>query len=117
MDLPTAEREKRAIGLAGAGAGEGEMNAFVASVGRGFLSPRAQSRHAGDTSFDRYGKRRALIGIGRPHQTRRRLFGGCGLTHLGIERTAYPRDLARASAPDWALSVGLALWNVEEAAA
>jgi Tfp pilus assembly PilM family ATPase len=111
VDILTAERRKRAVGLAGAG--EGEMNAFTASVGRGFLT----ARNHGMPEIHRLivtGNGARLPGLA----DRIERAAGCSVdvaSHLGIERTAYPRDVARASAPDWALSVGLALWSVEEA--
>jgi len=113
VDIPTAERRKRAIGLSGAG--EGELSAYASSAGRGFLA----ARNCGMPDIQRLiltGNGARLPGLA----DRIERDTGCSAdvaSHLGVERTAYPRDIARASAPDWALSVGLALWSVQEQAA
>lgn len=113
IDIPTAERRKRAIGLSGAG--EGEMNAYASSAGRAFLAARNQ----GMPDIQRLvltGNGARLPGLA----DRIERDTGCSVdiaSHLGVERTAYPRDIARASAPDWALCVGLALWSTQEKAA
>jgi Tfp pilus assembly PilM family ATPase len=113
VDLPTAEKRKRAIGLSGAG--EGEMSAYAASVGRAFLTARNQ----GMPEIHRLiltGNGARLAGLA----DRIERDTGCSAdvaSHLGVERTDYQRDITRASAPDWALSVGLSLWSAEDQAA
>jgi Tfp pilus assembly PilM family ATPase len=110
VDISTAERRKRAIGLSGAG--EGEMSAYASSVGRAFLVARNQ----GMPEIQRLiltGNGARLPGLA----DRIERDTGCSVdiaSHLGVDRTAYPRDIARASAPDWALCVGLALWSAQE---
>jgi Tfp pilus assembly PilM family ATPase len=45
---------------------------------------------------------------------------GCSVDvadHLTVSKSAYPEDTVRASAPDWALAVGLATWPVREPSA
>jgi Tfp pilus assembly PilM family ATPase len=110
IDTPSAEHRKRTIGLAGSG--EAEMQAFTASVGRALLAARNQ----GMPEIHRLvvtgnGARLANLGKRLERDT------GCSVdiaSHIGIERTAYPSDITRASAPDWALCIGLALWSAEE---
>jgi Tfp pilus assembly PilM family ATPase len=110
IDTRTAEHRKRTIGLAGSG--DREMNAFTASVGRALLAARNQ----GVPEIHRFvvtgnGARLANLGERLERDT------GCSVdiaSHIGIERTAYPNDITRASAPDWALCIGLALWSAEE---
>jgi len=110
IDAATAERRKRTIGLSGAG--ETELTAFAQSVGRALLA--ARNRGMIDA------QRIVLVGNGA------RLSGladrlerdtGCSAdvaTDLGIERSAYPEDIARASAPDFAHAAGLARWSFSE---
>jgi type IV pilus assembly protein PilM len=107
IDNRTAEHRKRTIGLAGSG--EREMSAFTASVGRALLA----TRNHGMPEIHRLvvtgnGARLTNLGERLEHDT------GCSVdiaSHIGIERTAYPNDITRASAPDWALCIGLALWS------
>ncbi|HTV72424.1 MAG TPA: pilus assembly protein PilM [Candidatus Acidoferrales bacterium] len=107
IDVPTAERRKRTIGLSGVA--ENEMNAFTYSVGRALLTARNQ----GVTGIQRLvvtgnGARLPSLAERLERDT------GCSVdiaADLGVESSSYPEDITRASAPDWALSVGLALWT------
>lgn len=108
VDIPTAERRKRTIGLAGSASGE--VAAFAQSVGRAMLSVRAQ----GAPSVQRI----VLVGGGaRLHGIAERLEKdtGCAVevsASVGVDRSGYPEDVVRAGAPEWSLSIGLGLWTL-----
>jgi type IV pilus assembly protein PilM len=113
VDVATAERRKRTIGLSGVA--ESEMNAFTHSVGRALL----KARNNGVTGIQRLivsgnGARLPTLAERLERDT------GCSVdvaTDVGAPRSSYPEDITRASAPDWALSVGLALWTASQEAA
>lgn len=108
IDAQTAERRKRTVGLAGS-ASEA-LAAFTHSVGRAILSARGQ----GACEVEHLilaGNGARLPGL----VDRLERDTGCAVEIAGtiaIERSAYPPDVVRASAPDWSLSVGLALWTL-----
>ncbi|HEY0799176.1 MAG TPA: hypothetical protein VGD50_08495 [Candidatus Baltobacteraceae bacterium] len=110
IDPTTAERRKRSIGLSGVA--ETEMNAFTHSVGRALLNARTN----GVLGIQRL----VIAGNGARLPTlAERLERDTGCTvdvaaSVGVQHSSYPEDIIRASAPEWALSVGLALWNAQE---
>jgi Tfp pilus assembly PilM family ATPase len=107
IDVATAERRKRTIGLSGVA--DSEMSAFTYSVGRALLT----ARNHGVTGIQRL----VVTGNGARLPTlaeRLERDTGCSVdiaADLGIANSPYPEDIKRAGAPDWALSVGLALWT------
>jgi Tfp pilus assembly PilM family ATPase len=113
IDVATAERRKRTIGLSGVA--ENEMNAFTHSVGRALL----KARNNGVTGIQRL----IISGNGARLPTlaeRLERDTGCSVdvaADVGASHSSYPEDITRASAPDWALSVGLALWAAPHEAA
>jgi Tfp pilus assembly PilM family ATPase len=106
VDRETAERRKRTIGLGGSASEE--LHRFAHLVGRALLVSRAQS--VGDVqSLVLVGNGARLPGLA----LRLERDTGCSVevaASLHVERSSYPPDVVRASAPDWSLSVGLALW-------
>jgi Tfp pilus assembly PilM family ATPase len=110
IHIAAAERRKRTIGLSGAG--KSEMSAFASSIGRALLT----ARNHGMPDAHRLivtGNGARLPGLAE----RLERDTGCAVdiaSHIGVEQTAYPNDITRASAPDWALCVGLALWSAQE---
>jgi Tfp pilus assembly PilM family ATPase len=110
IDIAGAERRKRSIGLGGTG--EAEMSAFASSVGRGLLSMRSHGiREIQRLTMVGNGAR--LIGLAE----RLERDTGCSIdvaSSLNMKDSAYPDDVIKASAPDWALSVSLASWSVRE---
>jgi Tfp pilus assembly PilM family ATPase len=107
IDFERAERRKRTLGLAGAA--EGELTAFSAAIGQALLVARKHG--VGEI------QQIVLVGNGaRLPGLRERLERDTGCTlEIGAEppvaASAYPSDVGRAGAPDWSLSIGLALWN------
>jgi Tfp pilus assembly PilM family ATPase len=107
IDFALAERRKRTLGLAGAG--EGELMAFSSAIGQALLSARKHG--VGEI------QQIVLVGNGaRLPGLLERLERDTGCTiELGgeppVAASAYPNDVGRAGAPDWSLSIGLALWN------
>lgn len=112
IDTIAAERRKRATGFAGAG--EAELTAFAGSVGRGLLAARSQ----GVTDIQRIvmtgnGSRLAGLAARLERDT------GCSVhvaDGFAVSKSAYPHDILRAAAPDWALAAGLATWAARDAA-
>jgi Tfp pilus assembly PilM family ATPase len=112
IDSQTAERRKRTVGLAGSASEE--LAAFTHSVGRAILSARGQGA----------GEVQCLILAGNGARLPGLVEGleritGCAVEiagTVGVERSAYPQDVVRAGAPDWSLSVGLALWTLCQSA-
>jgi Tfp pilus assembly PilM family ATPase len=107
IDFALAERRKRTLGLAGAG--EAELMLFSAAIGQALFASRKHG--AGEI------QQIVLVGNGA------RLPGllerlerdtGCCIELGGEPSVAaftYPNDVSRAGAPDWSLSIGLALWT------
>lgn len=107
IDFALAERRKRTLGLAGAG--ESELMVFSAAIGQALFA----SRKNGVREIQQI----VLVGNGA------RLPGllerlerdtGCCIELGGepsVAVSTYPHDVTRAGAPDWSLSIGLALWN------
>ncbi len=110
LDDAAAERRKRSLGLAGAG--DPELSAFARSVGGALLNARNHGAH--DV------QRIVLVGNGARLMTlAERLERDTGSSvaiadGLGISRSPNAEDIARAGAPDWALSIGIALWSLTE---
>ncbi len=106
IDMPTAERRKRILGCAGAGqTASDEVVAAIAS-----LVDRARSRGAV--------ARIAVTGNGArlPNFARDLEEATSAVTEMPVPEVlhtgAYPDDVVRAAAPDWALAASLALWSV-----
>ena len=105
IDVPTAERRKRILGCAGAGSAA--RDEVVAAIGA--LVDRARVR----MTIERI----AVTGNGsRLPSFARALEEATGaLAEVPVPEilrcSAYPEDVVRAAAPDWALAASLALWG------
>lgn len=112
IDPALAERRKRTIGLAGAG--ETELVALCAAIGQALFAARKNG--AGEIQHV------VLVGNGARLQgllERLERGTGCSIefaTEPAIAASPYPSDVIRASAPDWSLSIGLALRDEGDAA-
>ncbi|HTU68797.1 MAG TPA: pilus assembly protein PilM [Candidatus Baltobacteraceae bacterium] len=106
IDLPTAERRKRILGCAGAGVSAHEDVVTDISA----LVERARTRAKVD--------RIAVTGNGAriPSFTRELEDATGALTETPVpdvlHTDAYPEDVVRVAAPDWALAASLAAWSL-----
>ena len=113
IDFALAERRKRTLGLAGAG--ETELMLFSAAIGQALLAARKHG--VGEIQHI------VLVGNGArlPGMLERlERDTGCSIEVGGepaVVASAYPSDVSRAGAPDWSLSIGLALWNARQGSA
>jgi Tfp pilus assembly PilM family ATPase len=106
IDSSLAERRKRTLGLAGAG--EAELMIFSSAIGQALLAAR---KHG-------VGEIQHIVLVGNGSRLpglleRLERDTGCNVELAGEPpvASAYPNDISRAAAPDWSLSIGLALWN------
>jgi Tfp pilus assembly PilM family ATPase len=107
IEFELAERRKRTVGLAGAA--ESECAAFSAAIGGALLAARK----------DGVGEIQHVVLVGNGARLpglleRLERDTGCSLELASepcVAASAYPADVSRAGAPDWSLSIGLALWN------
>ncbi len=110
-DLSTefADAERRKCSIGPAGAAEDHQQSFCAEIAR-------ELAHLSSPDLPPL-RRLTLVGNGArlpglPERLEHDL--GCAVdltTRLTIDSAAYPQDVLRAAAPDWTLSLGLALWS------
>jgi len=106
IDLPTAERRKRILGCAGAGAAAREE--FVAQLRA--LVDRARSR----TAIDRIvmtGNGARLPNLARDVEAATGAIVEIPVPEL-LRCGSYPEDVVRAAAPDWSLAAALLTWDL-----
>jgi Tfp pilus assembly PilM family ATPase len=107
IDSASAELRKCSVGLGGAG--EAPLAAFAKAVGKALAQIRGQGcSEVAEIVMVGNGARLSGLAARLERDT------GCRVSPasaLYIDRQAYPVDIVRSRATDWALSVGIALWS------
>jgi Tfp pilus assembly PilM family ATPase len=105
IDIPTAERRKRILGCAGAGiAASEEVVAAIAA-----LIDRARTRVSIE-GIAVTGNGARLPNFARALEGATGAVAGMPVPEV-LHTAAYPEDVVRVAAPDWALAASLALWE------
>jgi hypothetical protein len=108
IDETSAEKRKRILGTAGAG--EGARKELAAAIGSAIEAARRRGNVVRRVAFVGNGTRLPglLIDVERGWDC------VCEVpVALPLRDCAYPVDVVRSGAPDWALAAGLSMWSAE----
>lgn len=108
IDETSAEKRKRILGTAGAG--EGARKELAAAIGSAIDAGRRRGNVVRRVAFAGNGTR--LPGL--LSDVERGWECACEVSvALPLRNCAYPDDVVRSGAPDWALAAGLSMWCAE----